>query len=146
MPEYCAHCHVKLDMLPYTCKFCGQHHCKHCQLPEDHQCKGLEDYKEKKRDAFIDAIAEAFGKKKETPAATPPKGPDTSQEAAEKPIPDYPDVRTTLAKKTYSGSIGRPGTVPKDHCKEIPGDTSFYNPPKPKKAENWLNRIFRSRK
>lgn len=36
--------------MPFTCRYCGQPHCSMHRLPENHECRGLEDYKEQLRD------------------------------------------------------------------------------------------------
>lgn len=47
MPENkCSFCHKKLDEFPFTCKFCGNEFCSDHRLPENHECAGLEKYKE----------------------------------------------------------------------------------------------------
>ncbi|OKY77854.1 MAG: Membrane associated serine protease GlpG [Candidatus Methanohalarchaeum thermophilum] len=33
--------------MPYTCRFCGEKFCAEHRLPENHDCKGLEEYKKK---------------------------------------------------------------------------------------------------
>ncbi|RLG14585.1 MAG: hypothetical protein DRN71_02925 [Candidatus Nanohalarchaeota archaeon] len=43
----CAYCHKKFDEYPFTCKFCGNDYCSDHRLPENHECIGLEKYKEK---------------------------------------------------------------------------------------------------
>ena len=36
------------DPMPFKCKFCKHHFCGDHRLPEDHDCPGLQAYKEKK--------------------------------------------------------------------------------------------------
>lgn len=36
--------------MPFTCRYCGQPYCSSHRLPENHDCRGLEDYKEQLRD------------------------------------------------------------------------------------------------
>lgn len=36
--------------MPFTCRYCGQPYCSTHRLPENHDCRGLEDYKEQLRD------------------------------------------------------------------------------------------------
>lgn len=42
----CDHCDKRVD-LPFNCKFCGGIYCDEHRLPENHECLGLEEYKEK---------------------------------------------------------------------------------------------------
>ncbi|MFQ5815060.1 MAG: AN1-type zinc finger domain-containing protein [Candidatus Hydrothermarchaeaceae archaeon] len=41
----CAYCGAE-ESMPFTCKFCGQLHCANHHLPENHECLGLEKFKE----------------------------------------------------------------------------------------------------
>ncbi len=43
----CRDCGKNLPM-PFKCKFCSDSFCSKHRLPENHECQGLEDYKEKK--------------------------------------------------------------------------------------------------
>lgn len=36
--------------MPFKCRYCGQPHCSIHRLPENHECRGLEDYKEQLRE------------------------------------------------------------------------------------------------
>lgn len=36
--------------MPFTCRYCGQPHCAAHRLPENHDCAGLEEYKEQLRE------------------------------------------------------------------------------------------------
>ena len=43
----CDFCGKPIDGLPFTCKFCGGKFCSKHRLPEEHNCPGLKEYKEK---------------------------------------------------------------------------------------------------
>jgi hypothetical protein len=43
----CSYCGEDMMDLAHRCKFCGQYHCAKHLLPEDHDCPGLEGYKNK---------------------------------------------------------------------------------------------------
>jgi hypothetical protein len=49
--EKCSfpNCHKKIELLPYTCKFCGKKFCFEHRLPEYHNCYGLKLYKKRKK-------------------------------------------------------------------------------------------------
>lgn len=36
--------------MPFKCRYCGQPYCSQHRLPENHECRGLEDYKEQLRE------------------------------------------------------------------------------------------------
>ncbi len=46
IPAICSECGEK-EFMPYECKFCGQKFCAEHRLPENHNCVGLEQHKEK---------------------------------------------------------------------------------------------------
>jgi len=35
-------------IMPFNCKFCSQNYCDEHRLPEDHECEGLQAYKDKR--------------------------------------------------------------------------------------------------
>jgi len=41
----CSYCGDELDILPFTCKYCGEKFCIRHQLPENHECIGLIEWK-----------------------------------------------------------------------------------------------------
>jgi len=41
----CSECGSQ-ESMPFTCKFCGEQFCSSHRLPENHDCQGLEEYKE----------------------------------------------------------------------------------------------------
>lgn len=41
----CSFCR-KQELMPYTCKFCGELFCGDHRLPENHECSGLKRFKE----------------------------------------------------------------------------------------------------
>ncbi len=43
----CAHCGTE-ESMPFTCKFCGEKYCANHHLPENHDCIGLERFKEER--------------------------------------------------------------------------------------------------
>ncbi|MBU0962567.1 MAG: hypothetical protein KKD48_01540 [Nanoarchaeota archaeon] len=45
MTEKCSYCKRKIINLPFRCKFCGDYFCSCHRLPEDHNCDGLNKYK-----------------------------------------------------------------------------------------------------
>lgn len=46
---FCTFCREEIKEFPFTCKFCGFHYCGDHRLPENHECIGLETYKEKQK-------------------------------------------------------------------------------------------------
>jgi hypothetical protein len=52
MNQYCAYCGKELKGLPYKCRYCGEYFCVDHQLPENHACSGLEDWKSGKLKRF----------------------------------------------------------------------------------------------
>lgn len=46
-----SECHIckKTEVLPFKCKFCKQYFCSEHRLPENHECAGLQHYKESQR-------------------------------------------------------------------------------------------------
>ncbi len=68
----CAYCGGE-ESMPFTCKFCGLFYCANHHLPENHECIGLEKFKEargKKPEKWIyDPFHERF--KKEPGRAKP---------------------------------------------------------------------------
>ncbi|MFQ5975505.1 MAG: AN1-type zinc finger domain-containing protein [Candidatus Hydrothermarchaeales archaeon] len=63
----------KKELLPFKCKFCGNIFCSEHRLPENHQCVGLEMYKEESRtkpgkwvyEPFQDRVEEVERRRKE---------------------------------------------------------------------------------
>ena len=55
----CEHCHKVSDELPYKCKFCGGTFCSEHRLPENHECLGLERYKDVKHEEFRGGVVKA---------------------------------------------------------------------------------------
>lgn len=41
----CTYCEEDLRGLPFKCRYCGEFFCVKHQLPENHLCQGLEDWK-----------------------------------------------------------------------------------------------------
>ncbi len=62
MNKYCAYCGKKLNELPYKCRYCGEYFCVDHQLPENHACQGLEDWKEGKLKKFKKKVARPIEK------------------------------------------------------------------------------------
>jgi len=52
MNQYCTYCGKELKGLPYKCRYCGEYFCVDHQLPENHACSGLEDWKSGKLKKF----------------------------------------------------------------------------------------------
>jgi hypothetical protein len=52
MNNYCAYCGKNLEGLPFKCRYCGEYFCVDHQLPENHACTGLEDWKAGKLKKF----------------------------------------------------------------------------------------------
>lgn len=50
MANLCSICGKK-EMLPYKCKFCGWTYCSEHRLPENHDCIGLEKFKEQSKES-----------------------------------------------------------------------------------------------
>lgn len=57
----CEHCGKDID-LPFKCKFCGETYCDEHRLPENHDCLGLEEYKERSKEK-TEVVYEPFQKK-----------------------------------------------------------------------------------
>jgi|Deesub1362A_J573_1020465.scaffolds.fasta_scaffold00005_123 hypothetical protein len=43
----CSYCGVK-ETMPFKCKFCGEQFCGEHRLPENHECYGLQRFKEER--------------------------------------------------------------------------------------------------
>ena len=41
----CSYCDKEFNSLPFKCKFCGEEFCIEHQLPENHECEGLDKWK-----------------------------------------------------------------------------------------------------
>jgi len=52
MNNYCAHCGKNLEGLGFKCRYCGEYFCVEHQLPENHSCQGLDDWKAGKLKKF----------------------------------------------------------------------------------------------
>ncbi|NCN38914.1 MAG: hypothetical protein COY38_04165 [Candidatus Aenigmarchaeota archaeon CG_4_10_14_0_8_um_filter_37_24] len=52
MNNYCANCGKSLEGLPYKCRYCGEYFCVDHQLPENHVCQGLDEWKSGKLKEF----------------------------------------------------------------------------------------------
>jgi len=52
MNNYCAACGKALEGLPFKCRYCGEYFCVEHQLPENHACPGLDDWKAGKLKKF----------------------------------------------------------------------------------------------
>jgi len=55
----CSCCHKVSNELPYKCKFCGGTFCSDHRLPENHECLGLEKFKDVKHDEFKEDVVKA---------------------------------------------------------------------------------------
>ncbi|NYZ78937.1 hypothetical protein H0N99_02210 [Candidatus Micrarchaeota archaeon] len=55
----CEYCHKVSDELPYKCKFCGGTFCSDHRLPENHECLGLEKFKDAKHEEFRGGVVKA---------------------------------------------------------------------------------------
>jgi hypothetical protein len=55
----CDYCKKVSDELPYKCKFCGGIFCSDHRLPENHDCIGLERYKDVKHVEFKKDVVKA---------------------------------------------------------------------------------------
>jgi len=55
----CGYCHKVSNELPYKCKFCGGTFCSDHRLPENHECIGLESYKDVKHEEFKEDVVKA---------------------------------------------------------------------------------------
>jgi len=54
---FCTYCREEIKEFPFTCKFCGFHYCGDHRLPENHECIGLETYKEKQKESLSSGAA-----------------------------------------------------------------------------------------
>lgn len=52
MNNYCAACGKDLKGLPFKCRYCGEYFCVEHQLPENHACQGLDEWKSGKLKKF----------------------------------------------------------------------------------------------
>jgi len=52
MNNYCAACGKNLEGLGFKCRYCGEYFCVEHQLPENHACLGLDDWKAGKLKKF----------------------------------------------------------------------------------------------
>ena len=52
MNNYCAACGKNLEGLGFKCRYCGEYFCIDHQLPENHSCQDLEDWKSGKLKKF----------------------------------------------------------------------------------------------
>ena len=52
MNNYCAYCGKNLEGLGFKCRYCGEYFCVDHQLPENHACLGLEEWKAGKLKRF----------------------------------------------------------------------------------------------
>lgn len=55
----CSYCGEKVS-LPFKCKFCGKYFCPEHRLPENHDCEGLKEFKEKRAKSPEKWIYEPF--------------------------------------------------------------------------------------
>jgi hypothetical protein len=55
----CEYCQKVSDELPYKCKFCSGTFCSDHRLPENHECLGLEKYKDVKHEEFRGGVVKA---------------------------------------------------------------------------------------
>lgn len=63
----CTLCGIK-EVMPFTCKFCGNKYCADHRLPENHMCIGLQKFKEERSKEPEKWIYEPFhAKYKEAP-------------------------------------------------------------------------------
>ncbi len=58
----CAHCGTE-ESMPFKCKFCGSMFCSNHHLPENHDCIGLQRFKEERGRAPERWIYEPFHEK-----------------------------------------------------------------------------------
>jgi len=58
----CSYCGAQ-ELMPFTCKFCGEKFCRNHRLPENHECLGLQIFKEKRGREPEKWIYEPFHKK-----------------------------------------------------------------------------------
>ncbi len=49
---FCTYCREEIKEFPFTCKFCGFQYCGDHRLPENHECVGLEAYKERQKESL----------------------------------------------------------------------------------------------
>lgn len=47
MPVECDYC-GEIENMPFSCKFCGYKFCSNHRLPENHECGGLVEFKERR--------------------------------------------------------------------------------------------------
>jgi len=72
----CDYCQKLSDELPYKCKFCGGTFCSDHRLPENHECIGLESYKDVKHEEFRGGVVRAAKEYDAKVKAYAGRGPD----------------------------------------------------------------------
>jgi hypothetical protein len=73
----CEYCHKVSNDMPYKCKFCGGSFCSDHRLPENHECLGLEKFKDVKHDEFRGGVVKAAKEYDEKVKAYERRGLDT---------------------------------------------------------------------
>lgn len=59
----CDYCGEENDGFTHKCKFCGREHCSKHLLPENHECEGLEIYKDKNANKWKKTFLDTFSSK-----------------------------------------------------------------------------------
>jgi len=54
----CSKCKRNIQDIYFNCKYCHQNYCSKHRIPEDHNCEGLKQYKEKNQERWVNAITE----------------------------------------------------------------------------------------
>jgi len=56
----CNKCNRNIQDIYFNCKYCHQNYCSKHRLPEDHNCEGLKQYKEKNQERWKKEIEQGF--------------------------------------------------------------------------------------
>lgn len=76
----CNYCGGEINGFPHKCKYCGRFHCSKHLLPEDHDCEGLEKYKEKNSERWKRHLINTFSRESK-------QEPKRIEEKKKHPIP-----------------------------------------------------------
>ena len=63
---HCNHCKRRINALPLKCRYCNGYYCDKHRLPEDHNCRGLKEFKERNKERWDKVIKEEFSPSKST--------------------------------------------------------------------------------
>jgi len=61
----CSYCKKKVGIMAIECKYCQNSFCTSCITLENHECKGIEEYKNKNKQILSDTLNSATYSKAE---------------------------------------------------------------------------------